>query len=186
MKTRDIPNIITILRIFLIYPIVAALLDKRYDWALGLFVLAGLSDGLDGYLAKRYGWVTRLGSLLDPIADKLLLISCYIASGWMGLLPLWLSWAVVLRDVTIVTGAVSYYLLLRPFEGQPLWMSKLNTVFQILLLFVVMLHNSWMPLPESIPMTLIYIVLFTTVTSGAQYVYIWGKSYVVERRKLSH
>ena len=90
MNRSDIPNIISMLRIILVIPTVMLLLNERYGQALILFAVAGASDGLDGYIAKRYHYVSRLGTILDPLADKLLLVCTYLALGWLGLLPAWL------------------------------------------------------------------------------------------------
>lgn len=137
MSPRHIPNLISVCRILLVYPVIHLMLAGRFDWALGLFVVAGVSDAVDGFLAKHFHWQSRLGSYLDPVADKLLLISSYLALGWLDLVPFWLAGLVVLRDVVIFGGAVAYYFLLKPFEGQPLLISKLNTLCQLLLVFAV-------------------------------------------------
>src|SRR3990172_3309285 len=105
MGLKDIPNIISLLRMALVPPVVILLLNGYYGWALLVFVSAGLSDGLDGYLAKRFGWRSRLGAILDPLADKLLLVASYLTLGWLGQLPLWLVAVVVGRDIVIVAGA---------------------------------------------------------------------------------
>ena len=175
MKARDIPNLICIVRMFLVFPIVIALLTERFGWALSLFVIAGLSDGLDGYLAKHYGWVTRLGSLLDPLADKLLQISVSVACGWLGLIPAWLVALVILRDLVIVTGAIIYHNKFGPFEGEPLISSKLNTVMQLGLLTIVMVNKAILPVAEPMIHVLIFFVVVTTLWSGASYVYEWGR-----------
>ena len=106
MNARDIPNIISVLRIVLVVPIIVLMLEQQFAAALLLFFVAGLSDGLDGYLAKRNNWGSRLGSILDPLADKLLLISSYVALGWLGLIPVWLVAVVLIRDIVIVSGAL--------------------------------------------------------------------------------
>ncbi|MDD5035746.1 MAG: CDP-alcohol phosphatidyltransferase family protein [Methylococcaceae bacterium] len=177
MKARHIPNIITICRILLVYPTIALMLAHRFDWALALFCVAGLSDGLDGFLAKHYHWQSRLGSYLDPLADKLLLVSSFLALTWMGVLPVWLTLAVVLRDVVIVSGAVAYYFLLHPFEGSPHWTSKVNTFMQLLLIVVVLFQQGVMPLPQGLSFLLCLGVFLTSLASGMIYVYVWGKSY---------
>lgn len=182
-SVRHIPNAITIFRIVLVVPTVWMLLQHRFGWALVLFFLAGVSDGLDGYLAKRFGWFSRLGSLLDPIADKLLLVSCYLAVAWIGLLPGWLAVMVLARDVVILTGAVAYYLLLHPFEGQPTWLSKFNTLCQIVLLLAVLWHHQYQSLPSAWLNGLIYLVAGTTIISGIQYIALWGASFLRERRR---
>ncbi|MGX2040990.1 CDP-alcohol phosphatidyltransferase family protein [Methylocaldum sp. MU1018] len=184
MKARHIPNIISVCRILLVYPIIDSMLEKRFDWALALFVTAGLSDALDGFLAKYFHWQSRLGSYIDPLADKLLLVSSYVVLSFMGLLPFWLMVTVVLRDLVIFTGAVLYYFLLRPFDGQPLLISKLNTLLQLFLVFVVLLNYGFAPLPPMILTGLAAVVLVTTLISGAMYVYVWGSSYYRETRAL--
>lgn len=177
MKARHIPNIISVFRILLVYPVVSFLLERRFDWALTLFIVAGVSDALDGFLAKHFHWQSRLGSYLDPLADKLLLVSCFIAAGWLGLIPAWLVALVLLRDLVIVAGAVSYYFLLRPFEGQPHFVSKLNTFFQLLLIVAVLFHHGVAQLPDLVLSLLVGTVLLTTVASGVIYVYVWGQRY---------
>lgn len=182
MSPRHIPNIITVGRILLVYPVIAQLLAGDFEWALGLFVVAGISDAVDGFLAKYFHWQSRLGSYLDPLADKLLLVSCYIALAWLELVPMWLTVMVVLRDAVIFTGAVSYYFLLHPFEGQPLLISKLNTLLQLVLICAVLVRQSFDTLPESFLDGLIPLTALTTCLSGAQYVYLWGRSYYHETR----
>lgn len=177
MKARDIPNLITVVRIFLVIPTVDAMLDERYGLALLLFVTAGVSDAVDGFLAKYFHWQSRLGSLLDPIADKLLLVSCFIAAGFMSLLPPSLVAAVVLRDVLIVSGASAYYLLLGPFEGEPLLVSKVNTLVQLVLIVAVLADRGLGTVPSAILDLLVVAVFTTTVLSGGMYVYLWGRSY---------
>ena len=91
MKWRDLPNLISVFRIVLVVPIEYLLLQQHYVSAMILFFLAGISDGLDGFLAKRFNWTSRLGSVLDPLADKLLLVCTYLVLGWLGHLPWWLA-----------------------------------------------------------------------------------------------
>ena len=104
MEQRDIPNLITLLRMILVLPIIWLLAHGYFVESLYLFALAGMSDGLDGFLAKRMGWQSRLGSILDPLADKMLLVSTTIMLAWVGLIPLWLVGVIVLRDLLIVVG----------------------------------------------------------------------------------
>jgi cardiolipin synthase len=114
MRARDIPNLITVGRILLVAPTTWALLQQHYRLALVLFLVAGISDGVDGFLAKHYNWSSRLGALLDPVADKALLVCSYAALTWTGLLPLWLFVLVILRDTVIVGGAMVAARLDRP------------------------------------------------------------------------
>lgn len=175
LKTRDIPNLITSLRILLVPPFLWLLLQERYGAALLLFTVAGVSDALDGFLAKHYGWTSELGGLLDPLADKLLLIGAILALGWLRELPVWLVALVILRDVVIVTGAVSYHLMVERVQASPLLISKLNTLMQLTMVFVVIVHYGMMTLPSWLLTGWIYVTALTTVWSGAAYVWQWGQ-----------
>jgi len=172
---RHIPNIITILRILLVIPVVMLLLERQYGAALLLFALAGISDGVDGFLAKRFGWQSRLGSILDPLADKLLLVCAFLSLAWLVLIPLALVVAVMLRDLMIVLGVIALHYRYGRFEMQPTRVSKVNTFFQIVLvLAVVFYHGEFARIPGIVD-ALVYIVWATTLISGANYVWIWGR-----------
>ena len=106
MSLSWLPNAISILRIALVPPILILILQGDYGWALALFFFAGFSDGLDGYLAVRFEWTTRLGGLLDPAADKLLITGLFVTLAYTGDIPVWLAAIVILRDVVIVLGAL--------------------------------------------------------------------------------
>ncbi len=172
---RFLPNLITILRILLTAPFVWTLLHGHYGVALALFVVAGVSDGVDGFLAKHFDWISRLGAILDPIADKLLLISAYLSLGWLHRLPWWLVALVLLRDLVIVVGAAAYYFVVGRFAMAPLVSSKINTFAQIVLVVMVLwgawhggLAASWRGLAE-------YGVVATTLFSGSAYVLTWSR-----------
>ena len=175
MTLRWLPNAISIMRIVLVAPILWYIVDGQYDLALLLFFVAGFSDGVDGYLAKRFDWHTRIGALLDPIADKLLVGGTFITMVFTGLVPIWLAVLVILRDVVIIGGAVAYNWLVRPVEGEPTRVSKLNTALQ--LLFVVfVLSNAGFGWPDEIAITLIGAgVLVTIIVSGIDYVVSWSR-----------
>lgn len=175
ISRRDIPNLLTVLRILLVGPIVWLLAEERYVQALLIFAVAGVSDGLDGYLAKRNGWITRLGSFLDPIADKLLLVGSYVVLGWTGVLPIWLVLLVLGRDVVIVSGAFAFHYLVGQFEAEPTIISKINTFAQIVLVLVVVLGKIVAGLPPSLIEAMTFGVVVTTVASGAGYVWGWGR-----------
>jgi len=162
------------MRIALVAPILILILDGSFGWALGLFALAGFSDGVDGYLAKRFDWGTRLGALLDPVADKLLVAGLFITLAHTGDIPLWLAVVVILRDVVIVTGAAAYNFLVRPVEGEPTRISKLNTALQLLFLLFV-LSRAGFGWPDQISITVLGAsVLITVVISGVNYVASWS------------
>lgn len=175
MKLKQIPNIISIFRILLVGPVVYGLLNQQYELAWWLFVIAGISDGVDGYLARRFNWQTELGATLDPIGDKLLMVFSYLTLGWLAQLPIWLVVLVILRDVVIVLGTVFYRRLTGDKAIEPLYISKVNTVFQILLVVVVVYSLAFQVLPAWLSMSLIYVVAITTVTSGVGYVYVWTR-----------
>lgn len=174
MTRRDIPNLISIFRILLVFPIAYLMYRQQLGFALILFVIAGASDGVDGYLAKHYGWTSELGAFLDPLADKILLITSYLVLGWIGLFPFWLVAAVILRDAIIVIGALAYFVLVGRVEMAPSIVSKINTVAQIALV-VILLLTSISDSISSIIEPMAYIVLATTILSGMDYVWVWGK-----------
>jgi cardiolipin synthase len=163
------------MRIALVAPILMLILEGSFGWALALFWLAGFSDGVDGYLAKRFNWHTRLGALLDPVADKLLVAGLFVTLAYTGDIPVWLAATVILRDVVIVVGAAAYNFLVRPVQGEPTRVSKLNTALQLLfLLFVI--SRAGFGWPEEITLTILGAsVLITVVISGVDYVWSWSR-----------
>ncbi|MFB3063322.1 MAG: CDP-alcohol phosphatidyltransferase family protein, partial [Gammaproteobacteria bacterium] len=142
--------------------------------ALALCFVAGFSDGVDGYLAKRFDWRTRIGALLDPIADKLLVAGTFIVLVYTGHIPLWLGVLVIFRDVVIVGGATVYNFLIRPVEGQPTRISKLNTALQLLFIIFV-LSRAAFGWPDQITLTVLGAsIVVTVVISGIDYVWSWA------------
>jgi cardiolipin synthase len=172
---RHLPNIICLVRLALIWPIATALHAGQYALALALFLLAAISDGLDGYLAKRFNWTSELGKLLDPAADKLLLVTVFVESTWLALVPWWVTAAVVARDVMIGLGALVYRLWFGPLYGRPTILSKVNTAAQLLYLLVVMAAAAAAVPPYGVRRALALIVFATTVLSGANYVAIFTR-----------
>lgn len=175
MTLRWLPNAISIMRIVLVAPILMYIMDGRYTLALVLFLVAGFSDGVDGFLAKRYDWHTRIGALLDPIADKLLVGGTFITMVIAGLVPAWFAAMIIIRDVVIVGGATAYNFFVRPVEGEPTRISKLNTALQLLFVVFVLGHAGfgW---PDRIAITVIGAgVIVTVVISGLDYVWSWAR-----------
>jgi len=174
VSLRFLPNAICILRILLVAPLVVAILDGRYVTALVFIVIAGLSDGLDGFLAKRFDWRTRLGSLLDPAADKLLLVCTFVALAYVGAMPPGVVAIVVGRDIVIVAGAICYQLFIAPLEGEPAVISKLNTACQLAFgVFTLTFVAYGWPSPSAL-LPLGAAVVFTSLVSGLNYVLRWG------------
>lgn len=174
MKSAHIPNLITCFRLLLVVPTLFFLVGEHYRGAFTLFVLAGCSDGLDGFLARRFGWTSRFGAIVDPLADKLLVVSTYITLTLINALPTWVTLIVVGRDLLIVGGAIVCHALLGRYEIAPSRISKANTFCQILLIFFVLLHLSFTSIPLWIPQSLTYLVLLTTIASFIDYGKIWG------------
>ena len=174
MNKRDIPNIISILRIILVVPIAYFLWHQNYLIALLLFLIGGVSDGLDGFLARRYKWETELGVILDPMGDKLMMLAAYLLLGWHHLLPWWLVSLVILRDLIIVVGTLLYRQFVGEAKLKPLFISKLNTAVQILLVLSVM-FSQVINLNLLIIDSLLWLVVFTTLMSGYAYINEWGR-----------
>lgn len=185
MKPRDIPNLITFFRFLLVVPVVYYLLREQYLVALILFAIAGISDGIDGFLARSLGWQSRLGSILDPLADKLLLVSCFLTLAWLGKLTSGLVFAVIIRDVIIILGAAAYHFLVGRYEMAPSAISKLNTVCQLTLVVVVLVSEGLYTLPHEYITLFSILVWLTTVASGALYVWEWGASALKHKKENS-
>jgi cardiolipin synthase (CMP-forming) len=166
---RHLPNLICLLRLLLIWPIVVTLHEGRHLAALGLFIAAAVSDGLDGYLAKRFNWTSELGKFLDPLADKLLLMTVFVQAAWLGLVPWWLTAAVVARDVMIGLGALIYRLWFGPLHGRPTLISKVNTAAQLIYVVLVLLAAAARVPPREILDACALITFATTVLSGVHY-----------------
>lgn len=169
-----VPNLLTLARIAMVPYLVVLLQQQSYSLALIVFIVAGVSDGVDGYIAKKYNAKTKLGAILDPLADKALLVSSYVMLSIMQLIPFWLVVTVVFRDIIIIAG----YLIMEMFFGtvtmQPLRVSKVNTVVQITFVILMLTSLAW-SLDLSLLIKLVaYLVFLTSVVSGAAYVYIWS------------
>lgn len=169
---RHLPNLICLLRMVLVWPVAAALHAGEYRAALALFALAAISDGLDGYLAKRFNWTSDLGKVLDPLADKLLLVTVFVECAWLGLTPWWLTAAVVARDVLIGLGALTYRLWFGPLHGHPTILSKINTAAQLLYVMLLICNAAFRAAPQSVLEPFVLIAFATTILSGAHYVLI--------------
>lgn len=170
MKLKYIPNAICIVRIILVAPIVWSLLEGRYGLSLGLIIIAGLSDALDGFLARHFDWRTRLGGLLDPAADKLLMFASFVTLTIIGLVPIWFTAVVIGRDLVIISGTIVYQLYVAPIYGEPTNASKLNTVFQIMFILLTITH-AWVGEPRMIVLQALGILILTTIAiSTFQYV----------------
>jgi cardiolipin synthase (CMP-forming) len=168
-----IPNLITLGRVFLVPVVFWLLVSGRVQAAFWTFVVAGISDGIDGYLAKRYDWATELGAYLDPLADKLLVVSIFIAMGVLKELPSWLVIAVVSRDVLIVIAIMLTWLFSVPVKIKPFAISKANTCAQLVLASTVLADVGFQLGLGTLRWWLIWLTAFLTMASLVSYMYAW-------------
>jgi cardiolipin synthase len=176
VNRMNLPNAITIARILSVPVLIWLIVAGEYLLAFWLFVLAGVSDGVDGYIAKHFNQRTELGAYLDPIADKLMLVSIFVALGLLRVLPPWLVILVVTRDIMIVGGVVLATLLEQPVKMKPLLLSKLNTAAQIILAGLVLAVLGFDLPSRELVLVGSVIVAALTIASGTQYVTTWIKS----------
>ena len=169
----NLPNLITIFRIFMVPLIVWLIITGQYMVAFAVFVIAGMSDGVDGFIAKRFNQATELGAYLDPIADKLLLVSIYVSLGFREILPAWLVILVVSRDILIIGAFLLSWLMDRPVPVTPLMVSKANTTAQIVLAALVLGGLGFgLDLGDLVRLTSV-VVAALTVLSAAAYLRLW-------------
>jgi cardiolipin synthase (CMP-forming) len=188
MSLSWLPNGLCVLRMLLAVPTAWLLLQGEYALTLGVFVIAAVSDVADGYLAKKFHWQSELGKALDPLADKLLLMTTFIALAWVHLVPQWLAALVVVRDVVITGGAIAYRMLYGPLTGAaPTVISKLNTLVQVLyasgVVLVALLRSHGIDWPPQwlVDLGMICVVL-TTFSSGLHYVMLYGRRAIAASR----
>ncbi len=174
----NLPNLITLGRLISVPVAVWLMLSEEFAAAFWLFMAAGFSDALDGFIAKRFGQSTTLGALLDPLADKALLVSVYVTLGAAGHLPIWLAILVVFRDILIIGGYLLAQVVTQPLHPNPLGISKLNTALQISLIAFLLARLGFGFSDFGFPgfgltRVLEYSVGLTTVASGTAYVVRW-------------
>ena len=174
MRVSNIPNLICLARIVLVIPIVRSLWQEQFLLSLLLIIIAGLSDILDGYLAKKNNWRSYLGAVLDPAADKILLVSLFLTLQNMGLIPLWLTLTVIARDLMIVFGLSLYRYFVGVPEPKPTRISKFNTTLQLaFIIFVILAQGIQFPF-EILAMVCGSLVFVTSILSGLDYWIIWS------------
>ena len=182
MSLRFIPNLLCILRMALVYPVAHGILQGHFPQVLALFALAASSDALDGFLAKRFGWHTELGKVLDPLADKLLLVTVFICLSFAGLAPWWLAGLVLLRDLVIFFGALTYKWLFGPLHGAPTAVSKFNTFWQIMFCLATVAHAAFGVPGDAVVIATGAMVVVTTAVSGIDYTLIYSRRAAVAAR----
>ncbi len=183
MNIKQLPNCITVLRLVLVFPIAFSLLIGNFYLGFYLFIVAGLSDGLDGFLARRFHWTSQFGAMVDPLADKLLMVLTYLILGYLGHLPIWLVAVVIGRDIIIVFGWVAYRWLIEEPSYSATFISKLNTVAQLVLVVFVIFNQVYEVIPEKIINIITYVVASLTISSLLDYIRLWGRqAYLVKCR----
>lgn len=165
----SLPNFLSFARLLSVPVIIWLLLDRALAASFWLFVAAGITDALDGFLAKRFNSRTQLGAYLDPLADKALLVGVYVTLGWTGDLPAWLVILVVFRDLTIVGGALLEQTITQSFKSRPMMISKVNTALQIALAALVLARLGLSFYDFGLTAILVLVVAATTVASGLAY-----------------
>ena len=186
LSISQLPNLITICRIGLAPVLILLLKEQEYAASLAIFAIAGVSDGLDGFIAKRFHYESRLGSILDPLADKILLLSSYVMLTMLDYIPFWLVLTVAFRDLLIVGGYLVYTSMIGPVQLHPSWLSKFNTFLQITLVIVILGQQAFHLIYAPMVDVLIYGVLVSTVASGLHYLWIWLVMKEVELVKEPH
>ncbi len=170
-----LPNFITIARLLGVPLIVWLMIADRFLAAALLFILAGLSDAADGFIAKRFSATSELGAYLDPVADKALLVSVFVTLGFKGALPAWLIVLVVSRDLFIIGAMLLAYVLSNPMAVHPLWVSKVNTVAQIVLIAFILGERSGFSMFAPLTWLIVFAVAVLTVASAGAYLVEWLK-----------
>jgi cardiolipin synthase len=179
----QIPNILTIIRIVLILPFALYVYREQYGLALIVFFVAGLSDGVDGFLARQFNWKSRFGAIADPLADKLLLITAYVVLALTSQIPVWLTVIILSRDLVIVAGALIYHYFISHYDIKPSIFGKACTMAQIVYALAVIIKLAGGPMPDEVISYGLWCVLFITLLSGFQYVLVWSSKGLKELRE---
>jgi len=176
MIFKHLPNALTITRLVLIFPFLFKLHQGAYTYAFYIFLLAGFTDGLDGWLARSFKWQSFFGSFLDPLADKMLIVSSFISLACLGRLPWWLFVLVLLRDLTISLGVLAWFWLIRRrLDFDPTFISKINTLLQLILVTLCLFELAFFSLPNWVSIALITLTALTSSISYIDYVWTWSQ-----------
>lgn len=159
----------------MIVPFAVWVYRQNYSAALIIFFVAGLSDGVDGFLARQFNWKSRFGAIADPLADKLLLTTAYVVLAMTSQLPVWLAFVVLGRDLLIFAGALVYHYGIGRYEIKPSIWGKACTLFQIVYVLAVMMKLAELPMPDWVITYGLWWVLGVTVVSGCHYTVVWTR-----------
>lgn len=171
---KQIPNILTTMRLILAVPVCLLILDEHYSAVLWVAFIAGFSDAIDGYLARRLNALSYYGAVVDPLADKVLLLSTYTAFAVVGLLPCWVAVLLVLRDLLIISGTLIYRRRFGRYKMAPSVWGKSSTAAQILFALMLLLQQVYPVLPEFSLQLGLWLVILLAIVSGGHYLYTWA------------
>lgn len=185
MKWCYLPNMITLLRLFLVLPFIYCTAIGEYRTAFYIFIFASISDGLDGFLARRFQWQSNWGAFCDPLADKILVVSSYLVLAWLQQLPLWFVVLMVSRDIVIVAGVIIWQQLFKKIRFKPTFISKINTVLQLMLIIFVLFLQGYQDFPFHLIRHLAdYLIIITTATTAFSFIdYVVRWSFKAIRKK---
>jgi cardiolipin synthase (CMP-forming) len=188
LKRQNIPNFITCFRLILTVPIGFFLFNHRLSEAFYFFTFAAISDGLDGWLARHFHWTSHFGSFVDPLADKLLMLTSFTGLAYAQQVPLWLFYIVVFRDIWIMLGVAFFWACISNLYFEPRSISKINTVLQSALVGFLLLQGAFHAIPFIILESFFYVVLISTLLSLLDYtiVGIWRASLVLKEKYYGH
>ena len=176
MNLKQLPNALTLTRLILIAPFLVFLYHHEYINAFYIFIIAGFTDALDGWLARCFHWQSAFGSFVDPVADKLLIASSMISLALIGSIPWWLVMLVFLRDITISIGVLAWlWLIKRKPDFKPTYLSKINTVLQLSLVTLCLFELAFFKVAINLVEALTLLTAATTVSSYVDYAWTWGK-----------
>lgn len=166
----NIPNLISLLRLLLVPIIINLILTERFEHAFILFIIAGISDALDGFIARAFKCRTQLGAYLDPIADKALLMGVFLTLAYQGYIEIWVATIVIFRDILIIGGIILFSLLGKNIDMKPFFISKFNTFIQLLFIIFILGKGPFSFEGSHVHIYFGYIVAFTTTLSGIIYI----------------
>jgi cardiolipin synthase len=180
---RQIPNALTTMRLFLAVPICLLILDENYSAVLWVALLAGVSDGVDGWLARKLDATSRYGAIVDPLADKVMLGCAYACFALVDLLPWWVVAVVLGRDIVIVGGALAYHWRFGSYDMAPSTWGKFSTFVQILLALMLVSQQVQAVFDELLLASVLWCLVLTTLVSGGHYVFSWGSKAWAQRER---
>jgi cardiolipin synthase len=178
-----LPNCLTFSRLLLALPLGVLILHENYNWALGIGILAGLTDAFDGFFARRFNALSRFGATLDPIADKILITVSFLCLAQVTLIPWYLAIAVITRDIIIIAGAACYYKFIGPFEFSATTLSKINMLVQVAFCTLVLLSQVIPGIPPEAIIVATAAVLFIAAASGFDYIMSWTIKAIQSRQR---